>query len=115
MTQGNRTPVKQHQRVGQTSSAPKVIRPEYTDVVEDDRIDWERKQKGKKVIEAIETDDLLTDDSVVEAVIQPQKAKKQHKKKNREIIYDEELDQTIVKRKRRRESVHFHADLDDFE
>ena len=116
MTQGNRTPLKQQHRAGQTPSAPKTIRPDYADMVEEDRIDWERKQKGKKVIEATEEpDDLLTEELVVELVVNPPKAKKQHKKKHRELIYDDERDQTIVKRKRRRQSEHFHAQLDDFE
>ena len=113
MTQSNRTPLKQNNRVGQFLTAPKTPAPSYLDVVEEDRIDWERKQKGKKSDVIEEPEDDLPEDEVVEAVVRPPKAKKQHKKKHREIIYDDERDQMIVKRKRRRQADYFYAD--DFE
>lgn len=118
MTQGNRTPIKQQNRVGQkTDSAPKTLRPDFYETPDDDRIDWERKQKGKKVVAPIEdeSDDLLTEDSVAEVVTHPPKAKKQHKKKHREIIYDDERDQMFVKRKRRRQSAQSYGYFDDFD
>ncbi|PJF29814.1 MAG: hypothetical protein CUN52_06465 [Phototrophicales bacterium] len=113
MTQSNnRTPLKQNNRMGQSSSAPKMPVPNYFDVVEEKRIDWERKQKGKKSDVTDEIEDDLTDE-VVDAVVRPPKSKKQHKKKHRQIIYDDERDQMIVKRKRRRQADYFFAD--DFE
>lgn len=118
MTQGNRTPIKQQNRTGQkTDSAPKLLRPDFYETVDDDRIDWDRKQKGKKVVAPIEdeVEYLLIDDSVAEIVVQPPKAKKQHKKKHREIIYDDERDQMFVKRKRRRQSAQSHGYFDDFD
>ena len=117
MTQGNRTPFKQQNRAGQSPSAPKTIRPDFYETVEEDRIDWERKQKGKKVVAPIEeeAEDLLADDSVAELIVNPPKAKKQHKKKHREIIYDDERDQMFVKRKRRRQSSQSYGYFDDFD
>jgi hypothetical protein len=118
MTQGNRTPIKQQNRTGQkTISAPKPLRPDFYETLDDDRIDWERKQKGKKVVAPIEeeVEDLLIEDSVAELVVQPPKVKKHHKKKHREIIYDDERDQVLVKRKRRRQSAQAYGYFDEFD
>ncbi len=113
MTQSNRTPLKQNNRVGQFSATPKTSTASYLEMVEEDRINWERKQKGKKSDVSKEPDDDFIEDEVVDVVARPPKTKKQHKKKHREIIYDDERDQMIVKRKRRRQADYFYAD--DFE
>lgn len=113
MTDNNRTRFKQHNRAGQFPTAPKMSPARYYDMLEDDRINWERKRKNKKndLIEHPEED--FIEDEGIDVVVRPPKAKKQHKKKHRQIIYDDERDQMIVKRKRRRQVDSFYAD--DFE
>lgn len=78
---------------------------------EENRIDWERKQKSKRqgVIEI--TEEVLTEDDILLDVLKtPSSKKKQTQKKGRHFIYDEDRDAVVVQRKRRRHTDRLRID-----
>ena len=81
--------------------------PEYDD---ENRIDWDRKQRHKHrddvtVIGEPVVDDPLLDDLV--GVSEKKTGKKDHRKKRRQYIYDEELGQVVVKHRRRKRRLKY--------
>ena len=70
---------------------------------DDNRIDWERKQKSKRQPDpsVVTQEEVAVDD----ALRSPRKNSKKHaRKKRRQLVYDENRDEVVVKRKRRRQT-----------
>lgn len=79
------------------------------DTLNDDenRIDWERKQKQRKrLVEPghIEEHEDEVDLDALQAKPTKQGKKGKQRKKRRQLIFDEEIGQVIVKRKRKRQN-----------
>jgi hypothetical protein len=85
--------------------------PVETPIDEENRIDWDRKQKSKRqgIIDITE-DALPEEDLLLEALEVPSNKKKQTQKKGRHFIYDEDRDAVVVKRKRRRHTDRLRID-----
>lgn len=86
--------------------------------VREDRIDWERKQKGKRRPEDV--DEKLEDDTMsgVELVVNGngngRKKRKDARKKKRHLVLDEKTGRMVVKRRRRpHRDGHDFNDLED--
>lgn len=96
-------PSPKHKRV---NDAPEIL------FEDDDRIDWERRQRHKvdlvpdETVHDVDDDpDLLTDDD------SSHRGKKDHRKKRRHYVMDEARGQVVVQRRRKRQR---HArNLDD--
>ncbi len=72
---------------------------------DDVRIDWERKRKRRRERESVPEDVTVTEDEIDE-VLQPSKAQPSSgvgRKKKRQLVYDEETDRIVVRRKRKRQ------------
>lgn len=80
-------------------------------ISEENRIDWERKQKSKRqgIGEIIE-EALTEEELLLEALKTPNNKKKQTQKKGRHFVYDEDRDAVVVKRKRRRHTDRLRID-----
>lgn len=74
----------------------------------EDRIDWDRKQRGKKTHDL---DDLLLEEVDPDVILEQPEQKKRQKKitrnKRRHLVYDEEHNRIIVKRKRKRSRAEY--------
>lgn len=80
----------------------------------DNRINWDRKQKGKRRDDDAEEAD--EDDALEEDVdeLPRTRSKKGRRKKQRQLVFDEGSGRVIVKRRRRRgRDGYFVDDLDD--
>lgn len=116
-----------HVRPSPTSAPRKngQFAPDSADVPPDDenRIDWERKQKHKRSkdeddLEETETGLIETDlvETNVSHTNGGKKNKKDARKKSRQLVYDEDSGRVVMKRKRKRSnrSIDLHMiDLDD--
>ncbi len=83
----------------------------------DDRIDWERKQKGKR--RPVEVDESIEDDTMSRVEL-PQDGsggnkRKESRKKKRHLVLDEESGRVVVQRRRRRRTHRDGRDFDDIE
>jgi hypothetical protein len=75
-------------------------------VFDDDRIDWERKQKGRRVERDETPEDVIIAEDEIDEVLKPPKAQPSSgvgRKKKRQLVYDEEADRIVVRRKRKRQ------------
>jgi hypothetical protein len=80
-------------------------------VSEENRIDWERKQKSKRqgLLDIVE-EALIEEDVLIDTLKAPKK--KQTQKKGRHFVYDEDRDTVVVQRKRRRHTDRLRIDAD---
>lgn len=80
-------------------------------ISEENRIDWERKQKSKRQgIFDIPEEAPTEEEVLLEALKTPKK--KQTQKKGRHFVYDEDRDTVVVQRKRRRHTDRLQIDAD---
>jgi hypothetical protein len=80
---------------------------------DENRIDWEKKQKARRQRLADGTPDIQDEDKLA-TIEQPRSNRKKSRVKRREYVYDEERDRVVMKRKRRRQTDHLR-DLDDWD
>lgn len=73
---------------------------------DENRIDWEKKQKRKRAKDEEEVIPADHDEADVDlnAPVERKKGKKDARKKRRQLVYDEDSGQVVVKRKYKRKS-----------
>lgn len=102
------------QRISPNGQRPRPDEPLFNPDDADNRINWDRKQKGRRRVdepEAAEEDDELG--AVVEEIPRT-RPKKGGRKKQRQLVFDEGSGRVIVKRRRRRgRDGYFVDDQDD--
>jgi len=75
--------------------------PTIEELDKEGRIDWERKQKGKRQ-ERFDVDAVADElEEQLDDAIRKSKRSKSRKNKRRQLVYDEHQERVIVKRKRR--------------
>lgn len=81
-------------------------------VLRDDRIDWERRQKGKRRPDDVvsQLDEDTGTQVLVDEVAQAGKKRRDARKKRRHLVLDEETGRMVVKRRRRP-----HRDAPEFD
>lgn len=93
------------------------MRPQKGSILEEfdeNRIDWERKRKVKRT-DVEDEPEVLEDDHKLDVLVPKAKpGKQQSRKKRRQLVYDEDRGQVIVKRKRRRLQQDWEDWDDDF-
>lgn len=83
----------------------------------EDRIDWERKQKGKRRSDELDTS--LEDDTMTRVLLQEKnerhnrKKRRDARKKKRHLVLDEETGRVVVQRRRRPH--RNHLDFDEYD
>lgn len=79
------------------------ISPNVEVDLDENRIDWERKQKHKRRVDGEVVEGSVDNDTDLVTDNPDKRNKKNKKKKRRQLVFDETRGQVIVKRRRRRQ------------